>query len=258
MRATQHGCLTGPAIAVVGVWDPFLSSHRTLLEELRDRATQGSCSSLAVLIDPPPGTVSRFRLRYGTAGWPVYDSVSARIRFMLNCGIDAVLGVRFSKRDFGAAAADFLDAVRAHVAVEELWLGAVQQLGPGPSGSRTAVADYAVRHGLRLTMLPAPPLGTYDVRYLLASGRLADAIEVVGHPPIWARPRSGGLRLAWKPGRYRAIPLTHPGPISEGSELDVVVTPQPKGPSRLTWPDREIRYLAFVSGPSDQVAQRNV
>jgi FAD synthase len=261
MRATQYGRLTGPVITVVGVWDPFLASHRTLLQQLRSRAAARSRSSLAVLIDPPPGAISRFRLRYGTSGWPVYDSVSTRVGFILDAGVDAVLCMRFRRRDFGATAAEFLDAVRARAEVEELWLGAVQQLGPGPPGSRAAVADYAVRHGLRLTMLPAPPLATYDVRHLLASGRLAEAVRVVGHPPIWARPKSAGLRLAWHPGPYRAIPLKQPGPVSAGSPLDgastlqVVIRPQSKGPGKLTWPGPEIRYLAFVSGPCDQAAE---
>jgi FAD synthase len=251
VRATQHGRVTGSAVAVVGVWDPFLHSHKSLLEDLRDGAVERGCSSVAVLIDPHPGSFSGFRARYGTPGWPVYDSVPARIRLMRDIGLDSVLCMRFRKHDFDSTAAQFLDAVRARVEFEELWLGALQLLGPGTQGARAAVADYADRRGFRLTVLPRPPVGTYDVRALLASGRLTDAIDLVGRPPIWSRPPSGTLRLSWRPGRYRAVGLEKPGAIAEGVELEVTLKAQPSGPSKLIWPRRDTRYLAFTSGPAD-------
>lgn len=253
MRATQHGRLIGPAVAVVGVWDPFLASHKSLLEDLRDRAVESRRSSVAVLIDPSPGTFGSFKARYGTAGWPVYDSVPARIRLMRDLRLDAVLRMRFQKRDFDVTAAQFLDAVRARVDLEELWLGALQLLGPGTQGARAAVADYADRHGFRLTILPLPPVGTYDVRALLASGRLADAIDVVGRPPIWSRPPSGALRLAWRPGPYRATGLETWGVIATRTELEVTLTAEPRGRPKLIWPDPDIRYLEFTAGPADLI-----
>jgi hypothetical protein len=246
-----HGRLGHPAIAVVGVWDPFLSSHRTLLERLRDHAHGTSRSALGVLIDPAPGSQSNFRFRYGGSSWPVYDSVQARVGFLLNTGLDAVLCMHFTKRDFTLSAETFLDVVRAHTRLAELWLGALQHLGPGPQGSQAAIADYAARHGISLTILPLPPVGTYDVRSFLASGRVMRAIEVVGRPPVWTRPRSGALHLAWQPGQYHAVELAHANAIHGGAEFSVELSPRPRGVTSLSWPSRDARYLAFVSGPSD-------
>jgi hypothetical protein len=251
VRGVRYGRATGPAVAVVGVWDPFLSSHESLLISLRDRAYEAGLSSVAVLIDPAPGTFSNFAAHYGAFGWPVYDSVPARIELMRHIGLDAVLVMRFSRRDFGATAAEFLDAARAYVDLEELWLGAVQLLGPGSQGGREAVADYAGRHGFRLIILPRPPLGGADVRSLLAAGRVRDATDVVGRPPTWRRPRSGTLRLAWRPGQYRAIAIERPGAPSEGAELGIALTANPNAPASLTWPGSDIRYLAFTAGPAD-------
>jgi FAD synthase len=251
MRAAQHGHLTGSAVAVVGVWDPFLPTHKLLLEDLRDRALASGCTSVVVLIDPPPGAAGGFHVRYGMPDWPVYDSVGARVCLIRDLGVDCVLCMRFRKRDFDATAAQFLDAVRTRVELEELWLGAVQLLGPGSRGARPAVAEYADRHGFRLTILPRAPVGTYDIRSLLAAGRLADAIDIVGRPPIWGAPRSGALRLSWRPGAYRAVGLERPGAVAHGAELEVTLTPEPGRPSRLIWPRPDIHYLAFVSGPAD-------
>lgn len=252
MKARLHGRLSSSAIAVFGVWDPFLPSHRELLDSLRTRARQNGCCSLVVLIDPPPGAFSTFKARYGASGWPEYDSVAARIKLMLDCGIDAVLRMHFRKRDFTATAAEFIDLVRERATLEEIWLGALQLLGPGQLGSHSAITDYAARHGVRLTMLPAPPLLLYDVRHFLAAGRLVDAIAVVGRAPVWERPRSGELRLAWRPGRYRATPVERPGWIDVAPAIDVTLSPSSRGPARLSWPCRNYRYLAFTSGPLDE------
>jgi hypothetical protein len=258
VRGTQYGRVTRPAVAVVGVWDPFLFSHESLLANLRDRASTAGLSSVAVLIDPAPGAFSSFAARYGASGWPVYDSVPTRIGLMRHVGLDAVLRMRFRKRDFDATAAEFLDAVRACINLDELWLGAMQLLGPGSQGGPQAVADYADRHGLRLTMLPRAPVGTYDVRSLLASGRVRDAINVVGRPPTWRRPRSGTLHLSWRPGRYRAIALDKPEGSLDGAELEVALTAHPNALPRLAWPRPDIRYLAFVLGPADTDASDTI
>jgi len=79
---------------------------------------------------------------------------------------------------------------------------------------------------------------------------MEEAIEIVGRPPTWARPPSGVLRLAWRPGRYRAVALRSPMSTG-GAAMDVILTAREDGPARLTWPDRDIAYLAFVAGPAD-------
>jgi FAD synthase len=252
MKATLHGSATSPAIAVVGVWDPFKSSHRSLLGELRDTALASGQSSLAVLIDPAPGTRSPVAQSYRTGGWPVYDSVPVRIRLMLGLGLNAVLYVRLRAADFSASAAEFLDIVTDRVRLGELWLGELQLLGPGPAGSATAVAQYASRHGIRLRTLPRAPIDVYDVRQLLATGQLHEAIDQVGRPPTWARPRSNSLlRLAWCPGPYRVQGMEAPGLPGGGFQFDVELVSTPRGQATLMWPDSRIRYLSFISGPGD-------
>jgi FAD synthase len=252
MRPALHGRLAAPAVAVVGVWDPFLASHATLLEDLRDHARDRGLSSLAVLLDPPPAAAGGFAAAYGTDGWPVYDGVFARVRLIRDLGVDAVLVMRFAPPDFDATAAQFLDATRRRVELAELWLGALQLLGPGPKGGRVAVEAYATENGIGLTMLPRPPVGTYDVRSFLASGRVRDAVETIGRPPTWSRPRSGWLRLSWRPGRYHAVAIERPGDDPTGSaEIPVALEPRRTGAPGLAWPVPDARYLAFVAGPAD-------
>jgi FAD synthase len=251
VKTALHGSVKADAVAVVGIWDPLRPSQQALLRELCEASRGSARSSVAVVIDPAPGSISAVAQSYGTNGWPVYDSVPVRVRLIRAIGVDAVLCVRFRLQDFTADAATFLDVVRTRVPLSELWLGQMQFLGPGPKGGPGAVRTYLETHDVGLRMLSRPPLYTYDERMLLSQGRLEMAIEQVGHPPTRVRPRSSVLRLAWRAGRYRARPLSSPGGSALDADLDVELVAHRHAQATLIWPDRDIPFLAFVSGPAD-------
>ncbi len=251
MRLRWAGRAPGPAAAVVGVWDPVTPAHAELVGDLVRHARSGGLGAVAVLIDPAPSSAGGFGLRYGTHGWPVYDDVPARISLLGDLGLDAVLVARFAARDFSATAADFLDRLRTTLDLRELWVGAVQNLGPGAAGGTAAITRYAERCGIALHLLGRPPVAPADVRTLLAAGRIVEASAMTTRPPTWRRPASGALTLAWRSGRYRAAALDRPGREPSGPKFDVVLDEREGAPTVLRWPDPRVRYLAFTRGPAD-------
>jgi hypothetical protein len=166
-----------------------------------------------------------------------------------------VLHLHFTERDLEAGAAEFFATLESFAPIQELWLGAHQSLGRGPSGSNNAIVALAEERGVYVHRLPIVRYtpAPYDIRQGLAAGMLDDVVREMGRPPVRRRPRSGTLRLAWAPGRYRAIPLDRPTDEPIGPAIDVDVVPVTTGfrMPRLLWPDSRIRYLAFVSGPGD-------
>jgi len=258
MRATLDGRPAAPAVAVVGTWDPFFSDHQELCRTLVRDAHARGLAAAAILLHPSP---TRFiGSMFGADELPVYDDVQARIWRMRRCGLDAVVTVRLSGRDIDLGAAEFFDVVTGALEIDELWLGARQSLGRGPAGSQQTIAEQAQRHAIRLRILPDPPedirVSRRSVERLLVSGQIAEAIHQVGHPPIWRRPRSGRLRLAWQPGSYEAAPLNDPGAPYSAARLRVTLAAD-KAVSVLDWPETRAKYLAFVSGPSDAVPDRS-
>lgn len=249
MRATFYGKVAGPAIAVVGVWDPMLGAHRELFEQIRCQAQRAGLPALAIVIDPDPALMLR-----GRAHWPVFDDIHTRVQRLFGSGFDAVLRIRFFENDLNAAAAEFFSLVDAHATLAELWLGAHQSLGRGVDGSQETILRLAGERGIQTHRLPPvkvlPP--PYDIRQCLAAGRVAEAAEMAGRPPVRSRPRSGALRLAWRPGRYRVLPLASPLAPPTASPFDVELAAMPRGLPRLAWPDPAIKHLAFVGGPADQ------
>jgi len=249
MKATLHGTIDRPAVAAVGVWDPYRPAYEDLFGALRARGRERRLSSLAILLDPNP-----FMFLAGADVCPVYDDVRARIDLMLG-SVDGVLRLRFARRDVDGGAAEFFEAVSGQVAVAELWLGARQSLGRGAAGCGETIAAMASRYRTDLRILPEPPRSTkaakWSVQYLLRAGRLAEAIAEVGRPPVWRRPRSGRLHLAWRPGVYVAVPLERAGAAVSAERLRLQLSDDGPGLPSLVWPDPRIRYLAFISGPGD-------
>lgn len=249
MRAYLHGRITGPAAAVVGVWDPLLPEHLELFRELAGDARQRSLAPVAIMLDPAPGS-----LQLGRANWPVYNDAAARFALIHGAGLDGILRIRFSRGDLSAVAADFFDTVCKQLTLAELWLGAKQSLGSGPEGAGPAIARSADEHQVRLRRLPETPLQptAKEIRRHLAAGQLADAIRIAQRPPVLSRPKTDQRPLvAWSPGRYLAHALHQPDVLPQGSPLDVMFAPDAPGGSSFDWPDRRIKYLAFVSGPGD-------
>ncbi|MGH2589057.1 MAG: hypothetical protein ACRDJE_29385 [Dehalococcoidia bacterium] len=252
MHPTLYGRLNAPAVTIVGTWDPFLPNHQELCEALVRDAHARGLAAAAILLHPSPK-----RFLFGAEHAPVYDDIHARIWRMHQCGIDAVLKLRMFNRDIDLGAVEFFDVVTRALEVDELWLGARQSLGRWTAGSQLTITEQAQRHAIRLRILPDPPKDPRpprrSVERLLASGQIAEAIDEVGHPPIWRRPRSGRLHLAWQPGVYETAPLSDLGAPLSGARLRVTLAADKTVPV-LDWPDADARFLAFVSGPSDAAA----
>jgi FAD synthetase len=245
LRATLHGTAIGPVAAVVGTWEPFLSEHARLLGQLSTEARDQGLSPVAIMLDPPPAL-----FLHGARAWPLYDDTATRLELIRNCRLDGVLVVRFARRDVDAGAEEFFDAVCAHLRLRELWLGRHQSFGRGPKGNQAAIARIAERRGFSVRMLdPLPMAAPPQVRALLSSGRLTEAIRVVGRAPSRRRPRGDCVQLDWAQGPYAAVPGTAGGGTS--SAITVEINAEARGRHVLRWPERDIVSLAFVEGPAD-------
>lgn len=247
MHAKLFGVGIEPAVAVIGVWDPLLPAHHKLFASLCAHARAEGLTALVILLNPPPVS-----LQEGSAQWPVYTDTPTRIQQILATGVDAVLRVHLSKNDVWATAAMFLDLVSSVIPVKELWLGARQTLGHGPGGRFKAIVKKTELLGIQLRVLPPTQLISTNVRDLLKTGSLREAITTVGHAPLRARPRVGQtLRFFWESGLYQVAAVDSATGQPSAATFDVWLAPEADGVCMLEWPDRRIKYLAFVSGPGD-------
>lgn len=252
MKARLEGQITAPVVAILGVWDPFLPAHRQLFADLCCYARRQMRSSLLMVIDPAPS-----RFLQGAAEWPVYDDHQTLLHLIRPAGFDGILHLRFCKADLQGTASDLFNLVLPLVKLDEFWLGANQSLGQGEGGNHRTVARLAEQHGIQLRRLPeigVDRLGK-DIRRLLKAGCIAEAAALAGRPPVRSRPKSGVLRFAWPSGPYRIVALESPDASLDGYTREVCLQPDPRGGTHLDWPDRSMRYIAFVAGPSDRARE---
>lgn len=248
MRPTLTGTLTGPAVAIAGVWDPFLPEHRQVFADLCLHARRQRLSALAVVLDPNPGA-----LMYGGPGL-VYNEVGARIEMLCAEGFDAVLRLDFTQEDLRSTPDDFFAMLVSCAPIAEFWMGALQSLGVGTNITSNLVENLAAAHGIHLRRLPEVAVHSHrkHIWSLLATGRLVEAIALVGGPPVCSRPTSGPLRLSLPPGRYWAALLDSPVAGATGPAHEVFLIADGQRQAACEWPDESAGYLAFLSGPADE------
>jgi FAD synthase len=241
MRVKVYGRVDEPAVAVVGSWDPLLPGHVSLFRRLRRYARHHSLASVVIHLEPSPA-----RHLNGALEWPTYDDVRARLAMVAASGISASLLVRFRKQDLTAGAKEFIEAVTQHVKIDELWLGAQQSLGSCEGGSDEAIQQVAKKHRITIARLPYSSLdgAGRKVREFLILGQLEQAVRIVGRSPVWSRPRSGFLRLPWRPGNYVAAPLSGPGGKS-GKCFHLQLTGSGHIVPKCVWPDPAMSWLTF-------------
>jgi FAD synthase len=251
MNATvTHPLPNTPALAVIGTWEPLLTHHQALFRELAEEARRRGRASVAMLIDPIPAMAM-----YGPSQWPVFDDLASRVRLAAACGIDGIVRLDFARADFKAGAAEFFGLVGEILDLEELWLGATQNLGTGPAGGNDAVLAEAARAGVRVRRLPKPPgepgRTARTVQHLLTDGRLIEAATLVGRRPVWSFTGARVVETAWLPGDYCVAPCDGEGRRIGTSVLRVRITDAGEQYRDFTWPSADVAHVAFLSGPGD-------
>ena len=250
MRLRIQGSAEGEHLAVVGVWDPILLSHEQLFRQVANDARTQHQRSLVVTLHPIPGAQL-----WGSAEVPPFNDLAARVRIQHCYDIDTTAVVRLSRDEIDHAGAEyFLSRLCERVRISTIRLGPAQSLGRGDAGGRTAIRDYCAEHGINVEHLPPPRhrVNTRELREALRQGRVRDCVAVVGRPLHLSRPRGTHVRTAWPPGPYQAVATSGaltavpPGAGRIGLQLEA-----DKAGSRFAWPDRSVRWLAFVEGPAD-------
>jgi hypothetical protein len=250
MRLRIQGSAEGEHLAVVGVWDPILRSNEQLFRQLADDAHAQHRNALVVTLDPIPGAQM-----WGSAEVPAFNDLGARVSIQHSYNIDTTAVVRLNRDEIDHAGAEyFLSRLCDRVRISTIRLGASQSLGRGDAGGRAAIRDYCDAHGINVEQLP--PLrhrvNARELREALRQGRVRDCVALVGHPLHVSRPRGTRVWTAWPPGPYQAIAVSGaltavpPGAGRIGLQLKA-----DKAGSCFTWPDRSVRWLAFVEGPAD-------
>jgi FAD synthase len=239
---------------MIGVWDPFLPEHESILRELVAAAWASARSPVVLLLDPPPPALMR-----GTGRWPVHLAPEARVELLLETGLEAVAVVRMTRADLDAGAAELLAQLEPVLTLSELWLGARQRLGSLDAGAPETVDRLLMERGIGVRRLPDSdvPAIADEVRYQLSLGRPAAAANLAGRRAVLARPPGGMIRSAWPAGVYQGWAvddLSSAATPGEGiTTIEFHLDPEPSGGRQGSWPGSS-QWLIVAAGPGDAAA----
>src|ERR1700722_14504844 len=230
-RSVSDSPVRTPALAVIGTWDPLLPVHKDLFQKLARKGAKTGLTPVVIILFPSPVRL----LNRDPDICLEYTDLRARVALIRECSAVKILTVRMTREDLDASTRSFFDLIGSHIALRELWLGANQSLG-------------------RLEVCKGSKAGGMALRFLQV-GKVRDAIKCAGNAPTWRRPRSGVLRLNWRPGNYIALPISRPSldTVSTLAPILVKIMPARSG-ATLEWPAPDVEWLSFVAGPADYVS----
>ncbi|WP_372463047.1 hypothetical protein [Pseudonocardia kujensis] len=250
MEISAQGDIPRANVALIGQWDPISTTHQALFRNEVAAAARTGRGVVVLTLDPAPAAhVFGFRAR------PPLDDVAARMRIQRGCGVAVRATVALTEAESArSGAAEMLGELRARFPIDELVLGARQTLGVGSRGDFAAVLEAAWSHRLAVRRLDPTVnrLRTSDARRAVASGRVAEAVAVLGRELCWARPHDGRVRLPWPAGLYKAVGLIAPGAGARriGDEIQIMLRDD-GDVSSFAWPDDALSWIGFHSGPMD-------
>lgn len=173
----------GGAVVTVGTFDGVHRGHQAVLARVGEVARGGDLDRVAYAFDRPP------RLLSEDGADPCLLLPQAVKMRLLEAWVDRVERADFEGvRDLSAA--DFIERVLLErLAARAVVVGESFRFGRGREGNLSLLRRVGKAHGLRVVAVPPVVVGGESVsstriRALLALGRVGEARELLGRPPL--------------------------------------------------------------------------
>jgi riboflavin kinase/FMN adenylyltransferase len=170
----------GGVVLTMGVFDGVHLGHRHLIGQVVDRARHLGCRSGVITFHPHPAAVVRGERR------PIMTTPQERLYLIRQLDADVVINMPFTVELSRLTAREFMDLVRAHLRLQELWIGPDFVLGRGREGNVTRLRQLGEEMGFKVHAVPPLVLdgdvvSSTRIRSLLAAGGVTQAGRLLGH-----------------------------------------------------------------------------
>ena len=183
-RDSLGACLAPQgSVVCIGAFDGVHCGHRALLGRVRERADAQGMQAIAVSFEPIP---REFFAR--STPLPRLDNARGKIEQIRECGMDALLLMRFNAALAAMPAEEFVEQILINrLEAREVWVGADFRFGHGRRGDVALLREMGEAHGFRAEVFAEFSLGdlrvrSSEIRELLAAGEFAIAARLLGRP----------------------------------------------------------------------------
>jgi riboflavin kinase/FMN adenylyltransferase len=170
----------GGVVLTMGVFDGVHLGHRHLIGQVAGRARQIGCLSGVITFHPHPAAVIRGECL------PILTTAQERLYLIRQLDADLVINMPFTVELSRLTAREFMEFIRQHLRLKELWIGPDFVLGRGREGNVTCLRQLGEEMGFGVHTVPPLVLdgevvSSTRIRNLLAGGDVARAGRLLGH-----------------------------------------------------------------------------
>ncbi len=170
-------------VVAIGNFDGVHRGHRTVIAASVRRARSLGRPAVALTFEPHPRRFLRPQV-------PLFQltDLAAKLRLLAASGLDGALVLTFDAALASLSAEDFIARILVgRLAVKGVAIGFDFHYGKDRRGSPAFLAAEGDRLGFAVEILPpledeGRPVSSSSIRAALASGRVIEAAELIGHP----------------------------------------------------------------------------
>ncbi len=179
----EHSPLADGCVATIGNFDGVHIGHRTILEQVKDKAAELGLPSVVMVFEPQPREFFQ-----GKDAPPRLMSFRQKFEALTAAGIDYVLCLHFNNRFRRLTSREFIDAVLVSgLGVKHLVVGDDFRFGCDRTGDFMLLREAGQTQGFsventRTVTIDGERVSSTRIRGQLALNRLNEAETLLGHP----------------------------------------------------------------------------
>lgn len=179
--ALQEARPDRPSRVAVGAFDGVHRAHQHLIGSMVRAAHAAGHRAVVVTFDPHPGAL------LGRSPVAALSTLEERAALLEGLGVDLLVIVRFTAAVAGTSAACFVDLLRAHLAMVELWAGPDFALGHRREGTVDYLQRLGAQQGFAVQVIEplrwrGEVVSSTRIRAALTAGDIEEANGCLGRP----------------------------------------------------------------------------
>ena len=165
----------------VGVFDGVHRGHQQILRRLTAGAHEQGLPAVVITFQPHPATL------FGRGEIKLLTLPEERAELLGSFGVDVVITHPFNRDVADTTAFDFMQQIRQQLGVRHLVLGYDSTLGKNREGDARRLSEIGSQLGYTVEVVPALSdesgvISSTEIRKLIATGNVAEAARLMGHP----------------------------------------------------------------------------
>jgi riboflavin kinase / FMN adenylyltransferase len=165
----------------IGVFDGVHRGHQQIIHRLTAGAHEHEAPAVVLTFDPHPAKV------FGRGEIRLLTLPDERANLLGSMGVDVVVTHPFNKDVANTTAFDFMQMLRKHLGLAHLVLGYDSTVGRNREGNASRLAEIGAELSYTIEVVSALSdesgvISSTEIRKLIATGNVAEAARLMGHP----------------------------------------------------------------------------